>query len=215
MKTSLCVLALLCLGTAVVQAAPVAEPVAAPVVAEPIAEHNGLRVSISSHRKGFSADNKIGLGTSNPNISVVLQNTTSELINVPDEWNSWGNYCLTLEISKVNGRVLEKPLVVRRTEGTWFANGRFVEVIDANEAIARSIPLFVPDEVIRSSTVQVSQVRGRSNSLYYGFPFPNSSAPVSLTMRVVFSNDFPEASKDKSSWNGKIASPWKDYLVSW
>lgn len=185
MKFSLCVVALL-LGTAVVQAAPVAEPVAAAVVAEAVAEQNGLRVSLSSHRREFRGDNEIGLGTSNPGLTVVLQNTTSEPISVLDEWNSWGNYCLTLEISKVNGRVLEKPLVVRRTEATWFSNAPFVEVIDANEAVARSVPLSLPYEVIKNSTVPVSQSNRRGNSSYYGFPFPNSSAPIPITMRGIF-----------------------------
>ncbi len=110
MRFSLCVVSLL-LGTAVVQAAPVAKPVAAPVVAEPLAEKDGLKVSIG--------EANLELRQGDPHISVVLQNSSSKPINVFQEWNSWGAYNLTLEITSVDGRVLDKPLVVTNGGMAW------------------------------------------------------------------------------------------------
>ena len=204
---SLGLLALLGLGVGVAQAAPVAAPV--------VVEQNGLRISISSTRRAFSDDNTIELGTIDPTLLVVLQNTTGRPLNIWDQGCELGNYSLTLEIAKINGRVLPEPLVVRRNGGTWFANGRFAETVDEREAIVRSVSLFMPDDVIKNSTVPVRQSLEPLNWNYFGFPFPNSSAPVRLTMRAVFSNTVPTESKEKPIWTGKIASPWKDYLVSW
>lgn len=204
-------LALLGLGVGAAQAAPVAAPV---VVEQPV-EQNGLRVSISSTRRAFSDDNAIELGTTDPTLLVVLQNTTEQPLNIWDQECELGNSSLTLEVAKINGRVLPQPLVVQRIGWTSFANGRIEETVDGREAIVRLVSLFMPDDVIKNSTVPVRQSLKPLNWSYSGFPFPNSSAPVRLTMRAVFSNTTATGGKEKPIWIGKIASPWKDYFVSW
>ncbi len=205
-----CLLALLGLCVGVANAAPETTSARSPEVL-PV-EENGLRISIPSYQRAWQNGNRISLGASNPTLPVVLQNMTTQPLFLPDEGNSWGNYCLTLQISKINDRVLPQPLVVQRTEGTWFANGMFAQVVDTQETTIRGMPLFLPEEVIKGSTIPIRQDRRGVNQFYYGFPFPNSSAPVRLTMRAVFSNPLPG---EVPAWTGKIASPWKDYPVSW
>ena len=143
----LSLLALLGSGVGVANAAPVAAPV--------VVEQNGLRISISSTRRAFSDDNTIELGTTDPTLLVVLQNTTDQPVNLWDQWCELGNYSLTLEIAKIDGRVLPQPLVVQRNGRVWSANGRSAETVDGREALVRSVSLFMPDDVIKNSTVPV------------------------------------------------------------
>lgn len=192
----LCVLALL-LGTIVVQAAPVVKPVVAPVVAEPLVEKDGLKVSIGS----------IELRASDPHINVVLQNTLAKPINVYAEWNSWGYDNLTLQITKLDGKVLDEPLIINKGLMAWSRNGPTTEGIAPGEAIVREVRLDSPDQ----------QSPIRNGPFYLGFPLPPQGASRQISMRAVFENEqnVTLGQEKKLVWTGRIASPFKDYDVRW
>ena len=183
-------LALLSLGAGAAQAAPVA----APVVAEPLAEKDGLKVSIGS----------IELRPSDPHINVVLQNTSSKPIIIYDDWNSYGFWNLALEITSIDGKILDKPLFVQRTRHmAWSRNGPTTESISPGAAIVREVRLHLPDQKLRPH-----------GQFYWDFPFPSESSFREVSMRAVFANDDNQSGGGKV-WTGRIASPWKDYKLYW
>ncbi len=186
----LCLLVLLGLSVGAAQAAPAGISVGAPDI--PIAEKDGLKVSIGS----------IELRPNDPHINVVLQNTSAKPINLFSEGNSWGYNNLTFEITKVDGKVLDKPLIVARDYVPWRANMLSYQVIDPGEAIVREVRLQVPETngVIR-------------RNFYGNFPFPSQGTQSQITMRAVFGNDDSNSYKGKKHWTGRIASPFKSYNI--
>ena len=198
---SLGLLALLGLSVGAVNAAPVA----APVVAEPVAEKDGLKVSIGS----------IELRSNDPHINVVLQNTSAKPINLFSEGNSGGYNNLTLEITKVDGKVLDKPLIVARDYVPWRANMLSYQVIDPGEAIVREVRLQVPKQVLDPSAPATDSERTLRRDFYGNFPAPTQGSQRQITMRSVFANDDSNNYEGKKHWTGRIASPLKDYTVFW
>lgn len=186
-------LALLGLGVGAAQAAPVA----APVVAEPLAEKDGLKVSIGS----------IELRPNDPHINVVLQNTSAKPINVYAEWNSWGYDNLTLQITKLDGKVLDEPLIINKGLMVWLRNGPTTEAIAPGEAIVREVRLHLPDQ----------QSSIRNGQYYWEFPFPPQSASRQISMRAVFENDqnVTFGQEKNPVWTGRVASPFKEYDIFW
>jgi len=192
MRFPLCVLALL-LGAAVVQAAPVAKPVAVPVVAELPMEQNGLKIALVGLDFDFRADD--------PHINVALKNISAKPIRVFSEGNSSGYSSLTLEISAVDGKVLDRPLIVARKPKRWLANSRSSQTIQLGRVLLRTMHF---------------QTRDRSAAFfdYKNFPLPFKGHPRRVTMRAVFVNGYPMAGAGPA-WTGRVASPWKDYTVWW
>jgi len=99
----LCLLTFFCFGTAH------AAPKAVPAIAEPLSQKDGLQVSIGN----------IELRPSDPHIDVVLQNNSDKPIDIFNEGNSWGFNNLTLEVRRINGKVLTAPLLVARGYVPW------------------------------------------------------------------------------------------------
>ncbi len=203
---SLGLLALLGLSVGVANAAPVVAPVVAGLfatspVAELLPEKDGLKVSISASREGEFGAGSIRLRGSDPHINVVLQNTSSKPIRVFEEGNSWGYSSLTLEITKVDDKVLDKPLIVSREQMVWLANPRSSEVIAPDEVLVREISL-------RSSDTPFNQ------GGYKNFPLSLKGGSSRVTMRVVFTSKDSQSDQGET-WTGRIASPLKDYTVFW
>lgn len=215
-------LALLGLGVGAAQAAPVA----APVVAEPLAEKDGLRISISATHfrpdpkppigfgngrfAGPTPEDSIAIHPGNPQINVVLQNVSSQPINIISEGNSWGAELVTLEITEIDGKAVNPPLIVRRRGLGWGGNSLGTETIPPGEAIVREVrfpPLGSTDKYPNAW-------------LYRDFPLPEEGAQKRLTIRAVFSHDTDIDLKDygregTSLFKGKIASPSLSYTLGW
>ena len=196
------------------QAAPVAEPVAATLVAEPLAEKDGLKISIPP----ISHGRYVGLRQSDPHINVVLQNTSSKPINIFEEWNSWGYNNLRLEITKVDGKVLDKPLVVRKGMMAWGANFSSAETLAPGDALVREVRLQVSKHSLDSSIPETTADLNSYGALYWGFPVPLKGGQRLITMRAVFANNDSVSDtgmEKKVVWTGQIASPFKDYALVW
>lgn len=180
-------LALLGLGVGAADAAPVATP----IVAELPVERNGLKIAIVG--LDFRADD--------PHINVALKNTSVKPIRVFDEGNSSGYGSLTLEISAVDGKVFDRPLIVARKPKRWLANSRSSQIIQPGRVLLRTMHF---------------QTRDGSAAFfdYKSFPLPFKGHPRRVTMRAVFSNSQPIAGAGPA-WTGDIASPWKNYMVVW
>lgn len=211
MQFPLCSLALV-LGAAVVQAAPVTEPVLAPVVTEPLAERDGLRISIVP----TSTEGDVGiidLKTGSPCINVRLQNTSDKALSLYEERNSVGFYNLTLEITEVDDKVLNKTLVVRKGPMNWWANSLSRQIIKPGESLVRVARLHIPSEKDKKADL--------SGWLYRDFPLPPVNGTRDITMRAVFQTPhaFDGTStlkpKESSTWLGKIASQPMNYRIQW
>ena len=201
------------MGAACSQAAPVVAPDAALP-----AESNGLKVSIAPTSTNDNSDLSIALHRGDPHLNVVLQNTSDKPIRVYQDWNSWGYSNLTLQVTAIDGKTLDKPLKIERGPGIWFANIASTDVINAGETIVREVRLNLPPEIFdatKPATVDNSVTRLR---LYFGFPFPPPDNFRTLTIRALFSNDDAKGDVGKNAkqvWTGQIASPLKDYRVYW
>lgn len=194
-------LALLGLGVGAAQAA---------AVVEPLAEKDGLKVSIG--------ENNIELRRSDPHISVVLQNTSSKPMNVFQEWNSWGAYNLTLEVTSIDGKVLDNPLVVGKGGMIWKANIPSAETIAPGDVLVREVRLQVSKHLLDPSVPETADDLNPRGPFYWGFPVPKVDERRRVTMRAMFANDDPHSDtgmERRVVWTGRIASPFKDYTVCW
>ncbi|BCM93695.1 hypothetical protein IAD21_05586 [Abditibacteriota bacterium] len=168
-------------------------------------EMDGLKISISPTAKG-NGGNAIKLLPKDPQINVVLQNTSSKPLNIFEEWNSWGAYNLTLKVTKIDGKVLQKPLIISNLQTAWLKNFDSVETIQPAKAITREVHLQVPTESLNP------------RRLYGKFPFPKEGHSSQITMSAVFANDDPKSDTSREKkvvWTGKIASPPTNYRVYW
>lgn len=227
------------MGVACVQAAPVVAPDAALP-----AESSGLKISISPTFTSDNSDSSIALHHNDPHINVVLQNTSDKPIRVYQDWNSWGYYNLTLQITSVDGKKLDKPLNIGRGPGMWLANTASTDIIEAGQAMVREVRLNLPPEVFAPkpqfseqdtdaksplsfhspnsrfsfSIPKFGLSFGANSNIYFGFPFPPPDNSRTLTVRALFSNDDAKGTGGKDTkqiWTGNIASPLKDYRVFW
>jgi len=202
----LCLLTTLCLGISAAQAAPKVVP----IVTEPLPEEDGLKVSIG--------ERIIELRPSDPHIVVVLQNSSSKPINVFEEWNSSGAFNLILEVIKVNGKTLDKPLIIRKGMMIWMANYPSAEQIAPGDVLVREVRLQVSKHFLDPSIPETNEDINPRGPFYWAFPIPAKGVPRQITMRAVFGNNDPVSDtgmKKQTVWTGRIASPLKDYDVYW
>ena len=181
-------LASLGLGVGVAQAAPVA----APVVAEPLAEKDGLKVSIvpTSEKDGLGI---IELKMPDPFISVELRNTSDRPINVLDKEHSWGANDVTIQITQVDGKALEKPLTVFKMPPVWVSGGGISsEEIAPGQTLLRHVRLRTPLQMLDPTSRDTAQdLNPPQSPIYWKFPVPLKEQTHRVTMRAVFSNDNP------------------------
>ena len=223
--------ALACLGSALVVQAQTQAP-KAPDATESSAEKNGLKISISP-TSNDKDDNVIVFRPRIPYINVVLQNTSAKPLNIFDEWNSFGAYNLTLKITKVDGKILDEPIIVARDKIPWFSNSASFETIDPGKDVTRSIHLYMallgpmaPDEYLGP------KVPGRDSRYFLifhkHFPLPDKDSERHLTISAVFENKRPTSylsmkdghmadieGETTPMWTGKIESPPTDYRIYW
>lgn len=154
----------------------------------------------------------IELSPVDPHIDVVLQNTSSQPINVFQDWNSWGFNNLCLEITKLDGKVLSPPLVVKRGMGKWTRNFAEAQIIRPGEAIVREVHLYNPS--LKSAKGDYHLPSGYyPEQLYSNFPFAKNS-PRQMTMRAIFQNASTARQQYAApTWTGKITSPLGNYVT--
>ncbi len=153
-------------GAASIQAAPVIAPDAALP-----AESNGLKVSIAPTSTNDNSDLSIALHRGDPHINVVLQNTSDKPIRVYQNWNSWGYYNLTLQVTAIDGKTLDKPLEIERGLGAFFANAPTTDIIEANNTIVREVKLYLPPEIFAPKIPVPTKNSGIYSRLWVGFHF--------------------------------------------
>ncbi len=194
--TQNCLLLLLCTGLFVPAGAGV-PATATKNVGSPLA------VSIAVPEQ--TGQRRLLLSNKSPHFSVVLRNISLHPVSIYGEDSSWGSYNLTLEITAVGGRTLDKPLVVKRGWGVdhWFANRADVET------------LMPGDEVVRDLRVQgtpaASLVFG--DGTYRPFPLPKSTDKQIVRMRAVYTEKEDDQAARTSVWSGQAASEARDYNV--
>ena len=210
--------ALACLVCVTGATVPVQAIPKAPLAVKPLPEKNGLKVSISATYRGDNGDNTIELRPSAPHINVVLQNTSSKPINIFEEWNSWGYDNLTLKITKVDGKFLDKPLIVSKGVMAWSANFSSAETLSPGEVRVREARLQVPAQIFIPTAPLTTFDLNARGPFYWEFPFPPKDDSRQVTMSAVFANDDAVSDtgmKKKVVWTGEIASPPTDYRIYW
>jgi hypothetical protein len=195
---------LLYLGTET-QAAP-----KSPVVIETPVENNGLKVSISAP---YKLNERLLTLQSNPHINVLLQNTSSKPINVFEAWNGWGFNNLTLEVTKIDGKVLDAPLTITKGRLSLTENYPSTETIGPGETLVREVLLYVPPKIWNPASQEPDSIP--NGSLYLEFPFPVRGARRQITLKALFEIQEESQGEKLNVWTGKIASPPLDYQVFW
>ena len=162
-----------------------------------------LAVSIAIPEQ--TGQRRLLLSNKSPHFFVVLRNISLHPVSIYGEDSSWGNYNLTLEVTAVGGRTLDKPLIVKRGWGVdhWFSNVAYVET------------LMPGDEVVRDVRVQGAP----SSSLIFGdgtyrpFPLPTPTDQQIVRMRAVYTEKEDDQMARVSVWSGQAASEARDYEV--
>jgi hypothetical protein len=215
-----------CQSQPVAQVAPSLTQATPRVTSAPVATSGaasqtpGLKIFISaieggndhSYRQPEPEQRGVELSPVDPHIDVVLQNTSSQPINVFQDWNSWGFNNLSLEITKLDGKVLSPPLVVKRGMGAWTMNFAEAQIIRPGEAIVREVHLYNPSlKVIKGDYHLPSGYY--PEQLYGNFPFAKNS-PRQMTMRAVFQNSSTDHQQYAApTWTGKVTSPLGNYVT--
>lgn len=215
MKTSLIALLWLLptLATAHAQPAPQSEKFGAPIALP--AEQSGLKISIAPTFRHPDSP-VIELHKGDPHINIVLQNVSDKPLSLYEEWNSWGAYNLSLEISAIDGKTLDKPLIISKGMMIWRGNIPSTEILDARGVAVREVRLHLPRQVFEPTVPLTNEDMMEIGPLYVGFPFPPSDNSRTLTLRAVFGNDNAKAFHDsKPVWTGVIASPLTQYRFFW
>ena len=197
---------------AAVQAAPVAV-----AEASVSAESNGLKISIAPTERNRN-EQLIVLRRSDAHINVALQNTSAHPILVHQDWSARGGFSLMLEITAINGRVLETPIEVERFLIGFAGKMGSPDVIEAGGVLVREVRLNLPKKAGGPTNPNTGNDLARFGQGDSIFPFPQFNDSHVVTMRAVFSND--DAKSDDSEierpvWTGKIASPLASYRVQW
>lgn len=197
----LCLLGLL--GLAVVTALHASKK--APYAAAPLPQKDGLRISIQ----------KIDLQPNFPHINVALINTSAKPINVLREDNSFGFQELRLEIKSVDGKVLSSPLVVQRPMISWSANPLEAETIAPGTTLYRKVNLAEPIRKTEAVNRENLLRRNLSTFPYDGFPLPMRNGTRRIVMHAVYENHIGASFNKGAVWMGTIATPYKQYVLSW
>lgn len=213
-------IALVCLGCASVAQAQTQAP-KAPDTTEPVAEKGGLKISISVSSDDDHGDHAILLRPSDPHINVVLQNTSPKPINIFQERDLRAVYNLILKITKVDDKVLDRPLIVPMgmiPRRSWNGSVASIETLAPGETRVREVRLHVPAQIFDPAAPVTSSDLNPRSPFYERFPLPEKEGSRSVTMSAVFANDNSNGHtgvEKKSVWTGKIESAPTDYRVFW
>jgi hypothetical protein len=148
---------------------------------------------------------RLTLSNKSPHFFVVLRNVSNHPISIYGEHSMWGAYNLTLEVTAVGGKSLDKPLVVTREWGAdnWFANVAYAET------------LMPGDEVVRDVRVQgkpaPSVIMG--DGTYRPFPLPASTDHQAVQMQAVFAEK-EDPTAQTHVWSGQATSEVRNYDVA-
>lgn len=148
---------------------------------------------------------RLTLSNKDPRFFVVLRNISNHPVRIYAEDSSWGFYNLTLEVTVVDNKPLNKPLVVTRLWGigNWLRNR------------AQAVTLRPGDEVVREVRVS-SDSPGlvEQNGTYKPFPLPRPTDTRRVQMRAVFTEKDDNQIAQLHVWSGRAASKTRDYEVS-
>ena len=204
------------MGAACVQAAPA---VNATEIVVP-AESGGLKISIAPTERN-EEERVIRLRRGVPQINVVLQNTSDKPMLIHGDSSLSGGFSLMLEVTALDGRVLDAPVQVKRTFMGIVGKLPQPDIIEAGGVLVREVQLNLPDK----ESDPTNQFGGKDVPIagyrYSGFPFPPYPRLYGsriVTMRAVFNSNEPKADgrgAGKPVWTGAIASPTESYRVFW
>jgi hypothetical protein len=167
------------------------------------------------------ADKFIALDPVHPHFNVIFRNVSGDQILLFEEWNSWGFGKLHLEITKVDGKTLPKPLFVTQGNGmmVWFANFPSTEALNPNEALVREVYLHVPKDVnylkTEPTNAKADEKTNSNRDDYWRFPFPKKSQNNTVTMKAVYEVKVDLSSKQENAWTGRIESAPLTYVIAW
>jgi len=119
-------------------------------------------------------------------LHVVLTNTSNQPQNIWKEWNSWGYYALSFEVTDEHG----KTSIVRKGIKVWTVDGTDYWTLDPHESLVIDVDC-ASDE-------------------WEGFPRPTKE-PQSVAMRAIFEIKPDAASRKFSVWTGRVFSKVADY----
>jgi len=150
------------------------------------AEDSGLSVSIViPHTDAGLGELRWSAGPPAPHFHVLLQNTTAAPKRIFQEWNSWGYYALSFELTNESG---ETTLVHKGVHG-WTKNGPSYWTIAPNDFAI--IDVYFAD---RSTWGD-------------GFWLKPGNPTGRVKLRAIYQVSPDENSKNLSVWTGKITSP--------
>ena len=136
-------------------------------------------------------------------LTVVLRNQSFETLRIWDEDNSWGFHNLTLEISAMDGKTLEKPIIVKRSPVGWGGNAPKFSSLYPGDYVARPIVLTDPTD------------SAPSPFSYRDFPLPPDTRTRELRLRAIYTVSSQEAAEKHKVWTGEAASEPTTYVVKW
>jgi hypothetical protein len=144
---------------------------------------------------------RILLRPSFPHLNIALRNLSGHPVIVWAEGCSWGCCNLTLEVTAIEGKPLEKPLKVERGGVQFGANAPMVTTLPPGEMIVREAELHVSME-----GQGVPQ-----GWAYWGFPVPPSGQNQKVQMRAVYEVLPDNQTRKRKVWTGRIVSPLLDF----
>ena len=181
---------------------------------EQVSEKDGLKVSISATYIQNDV-RAIDLQQSNTHINVLLQNTSSKPINIYQVWNSWGYDNLRLKITKVDGKVLNTPLIVSKGPMDWSENFPSTDTIGPGEVIVREARLHIPTQIRNPASPSTDSDLIEQGPSYWHFPLPDMVSRRQVTMSAVFMNNEATGRRGEKVWTGRIVSLPTNYQVFW
>ncbi|MCW3072070.1 MAG: hypothetical protein JWO44_1960 [Bacteroidetes bacterium] len=120
---------------------------------------------------------------------VLLQNNSGKPINIWQEWNSWGYFCLSFEVTYPDGTTE----IASKTKRGW----------DKNFASAQTIApggYYVFDVTFDSKT-------------WINSPLKKSPDRTICKLKALYQVTESPESKEYNVWTGKVASATADYII--
>jgi len=156
----------------------------------PISGDKELTVSIAIPLSGAYSERAISYYGKEPKFHVLVTNISDRPQRIWEDWNSWGYYMLSFEITAPNGKVwhIEKgPHAWKRNFPSWW-----------------TLP---PHES------QVLEVYFADSKTWSLTPFPRPlEDPETYTLRAIFEIGPSAEAKKNGVWTGRIMSPAEKYV---
>lgn len=140
-----------------------------------------------------------------PHFNIILQNISQKSQTIFEYQNSWGFYSLTLEITGLDGKTLDKPIVIKQPGLGWGGNGPSTSTLKPKALVVREFWLRLPEK-------GVTEANAKNDDQ---FPLFGESSRREVTMRAVFSvlPKDKNANQNHTVWTGRIVSPDATYTV--